>query len=279
MAQHKLFDQYPIDGEVQIGDETLTTPYQIYDGSILFIGGRADASVAAELLKNESVSPILDQAGNALAAIWVCNFTDANLGAHHELQFSIFASFSPVAPVAAHPLAIYRLLSVEPRAMMVCHGLWNSTERVVRYNREHLMLDAHLCESQISVDTGSGAWRFNYVDAESSAPLLTGDLHLATKQPSSLLWEMTRQVGLGGILKTMREPNIHVPVVNTRSGVAKENLIAHTYTNNDKQIIQKWESPGTLTIEHPRYRALSFAPDFVQQGFGVHFVYQRPVAP
>lgn len=279
MAKHKLFDQFPIDGEVQIGEETLTTPYQIYDGSILFIGGRADASVAAELLRNESLSPILDQAGNALAAIWVCNFTDANLGPHHELQFSIFASYTPVAPVSAHPLAIYRLLSVEAKTMMVCHGLWNSTERVVRYNREHLMLDARLCESQVSVDAGSGAWRFNYADAESKTPLLAGNLNLATKQPGSLLWEMTRQVGLGGIFKTMREPAIHVPVVNTRSDVAQENLVAHTYTNNDKQIIQKWEHPGSLEIQHPGYRALNFSPDFVQQGYGVHFVYLRPVAP
>lgn len=279
MSQHKLFERYPLDGEVQIGAEKLTTPYQIYNGRILFIGGRVEGAVAADLLRKESLAPILDQEGKALAALWVCDFTDANLGPHHELQISLFASFTPIAPVAPHPLAIYRLLSTEPKTMMVCHGLWNNTERVVRYNREHLQLDAHLCDSEIAVDADRGAWRFNYIDAETGTPLVSGDLALSTKQATSVMWEMMRQIGIGGTLKSAREPFIHVPVVNTISDVAQENLVAHTYTSSDRQIIQKFDSLGTVEVEHPLYAPLHFAPDFVQQSYGVRFVYLRPSVP
>lgn len=275
---HKLFATYPLDGKVQLGSESLTSPYHIYDGEILFIGGRANGKVAAELLRNEGLTPILDQNGNALAAAWVCNFTEANLGAHHELQFSIFASFQPQAPVAPHPLAIYRLLTLNPQTMMVCHGLWNSTERVVRYNREHLLLDARLCTSTIAVDEAGQEWRFDYSDTESQQTLLTGRIHVPRQQPFKVIWEMTRHLGFGGMMKSARDAFIHVPVVNTRSALSAQNLLAHTYTKADGQKIFWYDESQQLTIAHPEYSALAFAPDFVQCSEGVRFVFLRPEA-
>lgn len=277
MHQHKLFAAYPLDGEVQIDGETLTTPYQIYDGSILLFGGRAQADVARELLQNEALTPILDDAGNALMALWVCNFTDANLGPHTELQISLFASFTPQARVAAHPLAIYRLLTLNPQAMMVCHGLWNNTERVVRYNREHLGLNAHLCQSTIEVDDSLRRWRFAYTDATSQAPLVQGEITPPGAQPPALLWQMVQQLGFGGMWKSMTAPFVHVPVVNTKSAVAEANLVAHTYTSAGRQTISFFNDTQQVSILADPYRALSFRPDFVQCAEAIKFVYLRPV--
>jgi len=276
--QHKLFATYPLDGEVVVEDETLSSPYHIYDGSILFIGGRANAEVANELLRAESLSPIVGDDGKALMALWVCNFTDANLGPHHELQISLFASFQPMERVVAHPLAIYRLLTLNPQTMMVCHGLWNSTERVVRYNREHLSLDAHLCQSVIEVDPAR-VWNFRYTDTGSQQPIVEGRIVVPESQPASTMWEMTRQIGLGGLMKSMRDPFIHVPVVNTLNSHASGNLVAHTYTSADSQVIFRYDDSQAVSIRLPQYAALDFQPDFVQCSSGVKFVYLRPEAP
>lgn len=277
--QHKLFTTYPLDDEVVIDGERLSSPYHIYDGSILFIGGRANAEVASDLLRAESLSPIVGDDGKVLMALWVCNFTDANLGPHHELQISLFASFQPMARVVAHPLAIYRLLMREPQTMMVCHGLWNSTERVVRYNREHLSLDAHLCQSTIAVDAATRAWQFEYADAASQQPLVEGNVTVPKSQPGSVLWEMGKQIGLGGLMKSMREPFVHVPVVNTLNSHASENLVAHTYTSADSQVIFPYGDGQQVAIRAPQYAALAFQPDFVQCSSGVNFVYLRPEKP
>lgn len=275
--QHSLFTHYPLDSEIQLGGETLTSPYHIYDGSILFMGGRASATAAARLLGDGQLTPILDDQGQALAALWICDFTEANLGPHHELQISIFASFQPQPAVHAHPFAIYRLLTLNPQAMMVCHGLWNNTERVVRYNREHLMLDAQLCTSAFDLDSTSGRWRFQFEDAERKLPLVSGDITLAKPQPSVFL-EMAGQLGPGGLLKTMRAPFIYVPVVNTRSAHAADNRVARTYTKSDRQTIVKFDDASTLTIHDPAYQTLNFQPDFIQHNGGVRFVYLRPEA-
>ena len=76
-------------------------------------------------------------------AVWVGDFTEASLGPHHEVQISLLASAHPVPPLAAHPLALLHALLTRTDVRMVCHGLWNSTARVVRYNAEHLGLNAH----------------------------------------------------------------------------------------------------------------------------------------
>lgn len=70
-------------------------------------------------------------------AVWMCDFTDANLGPHHELQISLFATSRPIPRLKPHPFAIFRALTMIAEARMVCHGLWNNTHRVVRYNAEH----------------------------------------------------------------------------------------------------------------------------------------------
>lgn len=267
---HALFQKYPVDDKIVLGGETLPTPYHIYDGAILFIGGRANADAARELLRGERLTPLLDQAGNALMAAWVCDFTQANLDAHTELQISIFAAYADQPPVPAHPFAIYRQLT--RGAYMVCHGLWNNTERVVRYNRDHLMLDARLARSHF--DRTAARWQFRFTDADQL--LVDGALDLPRRQPPADLWALSAHLGMSALLRSLREPFIHVPVVNTVGAQAAENWVAPTYTRADRQVIRRFTPADRLTIHAPRYAALQFQPDFAQYSGGVRFVYLRP---
>jgi hypothetical protein len=273
--QHPLFAQYPLDHEFQLDGETVTSPYHIYDGQILLIGGRANAKAAKALLQNESLLPILDHEGNALVALWVCDFTEANLGPHHELQVSIFAAFEPQANIQPHPFAILRLLTVNPQAMMLCHGLWNNTERVVRYNQAHLGLNARLCTSNFDHSIPQ-QWAFQFADTEEDQALLSGKIQIPPKQSPALLWEMSQHLGLSGMVKFIRTPFVQVPVVNPRSAYATENQIARTYTKSDTQTLFSFDEDQSLTLHAPQYAALQFKPDFVQYNTGVRFVYTRP---
>lgn len=276
-SDHPLFAKYPLDGTVEVDGEQLSTPYHIYNGEILLLGGTADSTVAAGLLRDERLTPILDTDGNALMAMWVCDFTEANLGPHHELQISLFASTKLLPPVPRHPFAIYRLLALNPAAYMVCHGLWNNVERVVRYNQVHLGLDAHLSASRFDRAKTNQQWGFQVDDAESGRPVAEGMLATPTRQPAAAMWSMLRHLGVQGAMQGARTQFVHVPVVNTRSAFAGDNSVAHTYTRSDRQIIRRYEDADQIVIRHQQYANLSFRPDFVQQSVGVRFVYLRPL--
>lgn len=275
--EHPLFGTHPLTGTAVLSSgETVSTPYHIYDGTILLVGGTADAGAARHLLRREHLTPLLDTAGRALMAVWVCDFTDAHLGAHHELQLSIFAAYRPLPPVRAHRFAIYRLLSVEPATMMICHGLWNSTPLVVTYNREVLGLDARLSVSELDLAAG----RFRVKDAASGQPIAAGELPAPHHQPGADLRQMVSHVGLRGMLRQMRSPFVQVPVVNPITDHLPENWIARTYTKTDRQLIRSFDTArDRLTITHPEYAPLDFQPMFVQHGFGVRFVYHCPQPP
>jgi len=82
-SSHPLFRRFPLDGSASIATGPVCTPYHVYDGYSLFIGGTADLSSVRRLLAPESVVPLADEAGRALMGVWVCNFTRASLGPHH----------------------------------------------------------------------------------------------------------------------------------------------------------------------------------------------------
>jgi hypothetical protein len=87
-----LFKKYPLTGKAVISTGEVPVPYHIYDGAGLFIGGVCDYTAARCLLQGEKVFPIRTVDDKAVMGIWVCDFTAASLGPHHELQFSFFVS-------------------------------------------------------------------------------------------------------------------------------------------------------------------------------------------
>src|SRR5262245_22583790 len=94
---HLLFKQYPLTGTITLSVGEAPTPYQIYDGCGAFIGGIADLAAVRRLLEPEQLYALKTCSGHALTGIWIGNFTEASLGPHHELQFSIFVSGREVA--------------------------------------------------------------------------------------------------------------------------------------------------------------------------------------
>lgn len=272
-SKDSLFLDFPLDGEIKLGGEKLTTPYHIYDGDLLSIGGTIDYRAARDLLAKEYLTPLIDENGRALAAFWVADFTDANLGPHHELQFSLFAASVPGPAIPAGRYAIFHALAARPDTKMVCHGLWNNTKRVVRYNSEHLFLDAGYALSTIKHT--NGRVEFEFLNP-SGKMLLRGKVCPGRFQLPGPLWRMIRQVGFRGMIQALRANYIEVPVVNTRSATARENLVSRTYSRSNRQILAPFSKEDRIEIGHPPYATLDFRPDYVQNSRGVGFVYLRP---
>ena len=105
---HALFKRYPLHGTAQLSTGEVPMPYHIYRGYGLFIGGTASLPEVRDLLRDEAVTPTQNADGQALMGVWVCDFTDASPGPHHELQLSIFVSPTNSAPISSHPLGYRR---------------------------------------------------------------------------------------------------------------------------------------------------------------------------
>ena len=272
-SEHPLFERFPLDAHVQVGGEKLTSPYHVYNGTLLLVGGTADAAQAAALLAPSGLVPVCDSAGRALAAVWVGDFTEASLGPHHEVQISFLASTRPVPTLAAHPLALLVALFTRTDVRMVCHGLWNSTARVVRYNAEHLGLDAHYTSGLLT--RSRGQWHFAFADVGAQS-VLEGELACVERTPAALGWQLARCLGWRALWQSLRDPVVQVPVLNTLGPNATQLEVARTYTRADRQALRLASPADRLQIHAAPYAALGFAPAFVEQMDGLRFVYLRP---
>lgn len=272
-SEHPLFERFPLDAHVQVGGEKLTSPYHVYDGTLLLVGGRVDAAQAAALLAPSGLVPVCDTEGRALAAVWVGDFTEASLGPHHEVQISLLAMARAAAAVPAHPLALLRALLTQSDVRMVCHGLWNSTHRVVRYNAEHLGLDAQYGTGLLT--RAHKHWRFAFTDV-GEQPVLEGELACVPRTSVGLGWQLARCLGWRTLWRSLRDPVVRVPVLNTVGPHATVLEVAQTYTRADRQALRLATLQDRLQLQAEPYAHLGFVPDFVQQMDGLRFVYLRP---
>lgn len=270
---HQLFRQYPLNGSPVISVGKVPTPYHIYDGHGVLIGGTVDLTLTRRLLGNESVVPVETCDGRSMMGIWVCNFTDASLGPHQEVQFSFFFSQSR-RPVPSHPLSLVALMTGSDVQMM-CHGLWNDSPVVVAYNRELLSLDARLANSQI--DTEANLFTFKLQDKASGEAIVSG--RLANLQRVSLRanWDLMTQLGLRRVWTVARQPWLGLRILNPTGVGLTRNAVAETFTKNDTNLVRYFDD-GTDHLEFgdTPYRALNFKPQFVQYMTGFKFVYLQP---
>lgn len=271
--KQQLFQRFPIDGSVIVAGLEATTPYHIYDGTMLSLGGTVDGEVATGLLAAEDLEPVLDTNGRALAAVWICDFAEANLDAHHELQISLFATRTKVQPLPANTFSFHRALRVIPDLMMVCHGLWNNTQRVVRYNSEHLLLNARLTRS--NVDFSGERWTFEFRDADGGL-IAEGSVPATRRQPSGAIWKIARQLGFRGVLDMLRAPFFEIPVVNTRRQDDTRNHVCTTYTACERPLIRSAAGKDIVVIVEPKYAELDFRISFVQVLNDIGFIFMRP---
>lgn len=259
-----------------IGAERLPSPYHVYDGTLTLIGGTVDLAEAVRIAGREGLHPITDDAGRALAALWVGDFRDASLGAHTELQVSLLASTREGVRVRAHDYALFRVFTSLPDVLMICHGLWNNTERVVRYNREHLALNVRLADSVL--ESMDGVERFRFTDPLSGEVVAEGRLASPPRRQS--LRELLRvfsQVSPGGFWRMARAGHLEVAVANTRRTPEEATWVARTCTAPGGQIVRLFGPNDHLTLSTGSFAGLGFSPAFVQVTSGLKFVYLRPV--
>jgi len=272
---HPLLQRYSLTNSITLSTGSAPMPYLIYDGVGVLIGGTLPYATASAWTQGEDLHPIRTADGNALMAIWLMNFTDASLGAHHELQYSLFVAREPGVVVPSGTFALIDLMAFEPRVRMLCHGLWNNTPVVVAYNSELLGLDARLCASSISAD--GGKFRFAVSDAANGQALVRGELDQPARPTPAMLMALMRAFGWRKLSALARMPYAHMQVVNRKNPRLPVNTEAQAYNAADQQIVRAFV-PGrdTLTIEHPLYATSGFVPQFVEHITGITFVYLNP---
>lgn len=269
---HALFKCYPLNGEVQLSTGLAPTPYHVYAGYGAFTGGHADAAVVADLLRNETVRPLLDTQGRALMGVWALDFTEASLDPHQEVQVSFFVTRGPAQPVRAGRMAATEAFFKIPNARVFCHGLWNSTARVVAYNREHLGLNAHLAEHGVS--RSEGRLRIE-VPVGADTPGVQGDLAIGRASLRATL-EFASRIGFGEAQRLAARPWVEMKVVNP-IGPRPHNDAALTGTHNTVNVLRAFDPRReALTLSGPGYVDLDFRPTYVQQMEGFRFVYLDP---
>jgi len=272
---HRLFREFPLRGSATISTGTAQTPYHIYNGYGAFIGGTVDLGPIQQLLRKETVTPMQTTDGRAFMGIWVCNFTDASLGPHHELQFSFFVSGRPNERIVSRPLSLLTLLATRPDVQMLCHGLWNNTAEVVAYNRELLSLNACLTKSRI--DRAEGAFLFDFKDGASGQALITGRLPNPERPSLRANWEMMSSIGFRRLWALYQQPWMGLRIMNPTGTGLNRNAIAETFTKNKTNAVRYFcNTRDTLKFGETTYGLVNFKPEFVQFMTGFKFVYLMP---
>jgi hypothetical protein len=273
--QHSLFQQFPLNGQATLSTGQVPTPYHIYAGYGAFIAGTADLTAVQRLLQPETVTPMQTVEGRALMGIWLCDFTDASLGPHHELQFSLFVSRRPVAPLASHRLRLLTAMLTNPDLQMLCHGLWNNTPTVVAYNRESLSLNAKLSTSKISRDRQQ--LRAEVADSASGAPLVVATLHKPNQPALGASFALAGQLGCRRAMQINRQSWVSLAIVNPVGVVLPHNATAQAMTKNAANNVRYFDPAcDSLTISATPYDNLDFQPHVVQHMDGFKFVYLNP---
>ena len=270
---HRLFRKYPLSGKATISTGEVATPYHIYDGFGALIGGTADLSAVQQLLKKEMVMPVDNGDGRTAMAIWICKFTDASLGPHHELQFSFFTG-DRTNGVSNHPFDLLAFMA-DPGTKMLCHGLWNSTVQVVAYNRELLSLNARLASSHIC--NKAGQLRFAFADQGTREPVLSGTLPNCTQFSMRATWDAMTRIGFRGAWAMARQPWVGLQILNPTGVSLPRNAVAELFTKNHVNVVRYFDPPtDELSFGPTPYASLGFRPQFVQYMTGFKFVYLEP---
>ena len=271
---HDLFQKYPLTDEANISTGTVPTPYHIYDGQGTFIGGFANLTKITPLLQDEQLYPIQTISGHAVMGIWAVDFTDASLGAHNELQFSILVSPTQTTPIEDHPLTLLKALFMNPDAHMLCYGLWNNTETVVAYNRELLGLPAQINQGKIEHKNGFASLHF---EDENGEMLFFGKVKKAAKANPKVGWSLFRLLGLRQTMNALSQSYLGAKVVNPVNERMPYNGAAQSFLAADNPIVQFFD-PTTDSISFgPAFANMfDFRPQFVEHFEPFRFVYLHP---
>lgn len=270
---HELFQKFPLAGQQTISTGDVPTPYHVYAGHGLLLGGTIALDGAQQLLEPENLYPLQTQNGRGLMGIWVCEFTDASLGPHNELQFSIFCSREPTAPVADHPLGLLHTLVTDSDVGLLCHGLWNNSDTAVAYNRELLGLPAKLNEAEFVRGNGRKTFTFRHPNGST---LIEGSITEEKRTSIRLVLSLMQFFGFRQSLEITSAPYLASTVINPISDAFPHNMEAKAFIAAGTPILQMWQASDALTLEAEPYRSLDFTPQFVEHFAPFRFVYLMP---
>jgi hypothetical protein len=271
---HPIFQQYPQGtATISVGEEV--TPYQVYDGYGVFIGGYADLKAVQQLLMGEQVVPVQSRAGKAFMGLWACDFTNASLGPHHELQVSFFVSRGKVPPLQHHPLCLLEAMLTRPEIEMLCRGLWNDTPKVVSYNRELLGLDVKLSKGALA--RHRDRMTFSFRDAESGELILDGSLKKPGRPSTRANVALISKIGLMQLWRINQQPWVTMKVLNPVSELFPQNFVSETLTKNASNVVRFFAPQvDKITLGTALYGGLGFEAQFIQYMDGFKFVYPTP---
>lgn len=273
---HPIFQRYPLSAEaVQTSTGPQPTPYHVYDGHAVLIGGTADLASVKKLLQHEHVLPAQTQSGRALMAVWAVDEPQASHGAHTEMQVSFYVTPKPVAAVRDGAFAVLNFLLNTPGASQLCHGLWNNTPNVVAYNREILGLAPRLARSVFHYATDR--LQFEFEDAASGQPLMRGDVRMLARQPMGAAMALIKSFGFVKAMQAAAINTVQTYVTNPIGAVLPHNANALTVSASDTLVAQLFEpTHDKLVLLDGTYSALDFKPEFVEHMRGFKMVYLNP---
>ncbi len=277
MAKHQIFKQFPITGERQISVGSVPIPYQVYDGHGTLLVGTANLTAVTRLLEGQNLLPISNQAGKGLVGIWLCDFSEASLGPHNELQLSIFAAHTKLTPIQNKPLSPLNTLIEQPDTRLFCHGLWNNSERVVAFNRELLGLDAKLNRAEI--ERGNGRKSFKFYTADNQL-ICEADFVEQKRSSRHMNWDMLRLFGFSRSARLSSGTFLPAFVVNPIGDAIPVNTDALAIIASDKPVVQYFDpSQDNFRLAHAPYANLDFKPIFMEHFSPFRFVYLMPEIP
>lgn len=272
--EHPLFLAHPFCQNVTVSTGDLPVPYHVYAGHGALIGGLCDPVALARAFAGQDVFPVLDEHGQGLAVLFVCDFTDASHGPHREIHLTALAAPTKGETLPADPAALFAAFALRPDWGVLSLHLWNDDPGVVAYNREFLGLDAQLCSGDFALTPNRVT--FDFADAD-GAPLLRGGLTAGRLSEAGMMWGLLRHMGLSGVVAAARQPHATAHVINRKGPVIGKNLRARTLTAPDRMVVRRFRAGrDRLDLPHPVLEPYAFRATCLEHISPFRFVYLPP---
>lgn len=275
--QHRLFHKFPLDGSVSLSTGDAPIPYHVYDGNGLLISATGDFAMVAQKISSEDVHLVRTASGKAVIGIFVCDFVDASLEPHTELQVSTLVSRTKGEVVSDHPFALAAAMVTRPDWGTMCLHIWNDTEVVVAYNREYLGLNPLQGSGTIRRTPGRKSFEFS---SPKGAAILSGDVSEKTRPRLRDLLGLMGLTGTRPLMRYVRKPFAEAAVLNMKNDVFPENRRAPTFTAADTNVLQIFEpTKDQLSVHSTDLAPYDIVPRSLQHISPFRFVYLKPDVP
>ncbi|MGJ8537146.1 MAG: hypothetical protein ACSHW2_08325 [Parasphingopyxis sp.] len=273
---HRIFNDHPATGTVQLSTGSAPTPYHVYDGEGLLIFGDVACDAMEQSIQGEGIHLVKTAPGRAAAGFIMADFRQASMGPHRELQFFTLVSDTEGESISDAPLALPIAMATRLGWGTLCHNLWNDVDSVIAYNTEYLGLNARHAAFRLFEKSPGGDIRFGISD-DIGDPIIEGHFQRQKATSFSAMWEMMRIAGLRNFLALGRAPYARGHVVNRRSAVMPDNRKAQIFTSSDHNIARHWNpSADRLDIRAPALAKFDFRPLGLQHLWPFRFVYRHP---